>query len=415
MGKRDRKRPFGQAFAKKLWVDGDSEEGGVKFGKSGIGQLGYGVLGTILGFLDGKSIANFMMCSKELAEDDCAVVHADHAAKSTLKQLVGDEWMAEMEAKLEDRKRGSRLLAQIKEKEQIARVLRHANEALGLGLQKIASRLDENMNTWFKWPLLLHSSSKILFVETIDPESEPAIFTFEQTSELWAASKLDNPIAQRETAIILLTAPLPENDEDLQVCFCQGVFWLHRCAAYDNLAKSVLGSALSFPTEFKMGAVANDPDPGFVFQLFKEAAEAGFLDAQVNLGMICSGQFPSFHGEARFMFYDKQRAYDCWSKAAECKQPEGILNLGHMFSKGTGTGPASHPNPERAFKIWNELVRLGDPRGYYLVALCYKSGYGTAPNLNRARNYLHAILQMNPRPSIASQATTILRNIVSQS
>ncbi|CAB4478331.1 unnamed protein product [Rhizophagus irregularis] len=91
------------------------------------------------------------------------------------------------------------------------------------------------------------------------------------------------------------------------------------------------------------------------FELFKEAAGKGDIDAMNNLGKC----YQNGIGTEK----DKIRAFEMYKKAAGKGQLDAITKLGYCYEKGKGT----EKDEIRAFELYQEAAKGGDLFALYMV------------------------------------------------
>ncbi|GBG26476.1 Protein sel-1-like 1 [Hondaea fermentalgiana] len=378
-------------------------------------------------FLDARSLVQVSMVSSQHQSTEFLAM-LNEVAAAQLEEHFSEEWNEVMSARIRDAKNGSAHVRTLGAQPQLVMIASYARTKLGLSPERFHAGLDRLGRSRLLYVVTLFSSNLIKFADGVD-DSDGSVGGYEskhvtmgtdptaswgdwEFERIHRASSLDNPVAHREQAIRTFTSQsVPKNKKASASKFCRGIMWLQRAAPYDHLAKSLLASGLSFPDEFDVPELRKHLDPDLVAALYKDAAAFGLLDAQVNLGMIHTGKFAPFPAQERARFQDHAKSFSWWRKAADCAQPEAMINLGHMYAQGTAPECHGTPAEDAAFRIWERLAATGDLRGSFLVAICYANGRGVGQDLDRARALLKSIPRFAPESRLASEASAMLRSI----
>jgi|GEM_PF-238308 len=105
---------------------------------------------------------------------------------------------------------------------------------------------------------------------------------------------------------------------------------------------------------------------------FRKAAEQGEATAQLNLG-VCYG-----NGEG--VEEDKEEAVIWWRKAAEQGEAFAQSNLGVAYYRGEGV----EEDKEEAVIWWRKAAEQGDARSQYALGVCYYNGEGVEEDKEEA-------------------------------
>jgi TPR repeat protein len=90
---------------------------------------------------------------------------------------------------------------------------------------------------------------------------------------------------------------------------------------------------------------------------------------------------------------DYKGAVDLWTKAAERKHWQAMLNLANAYAQGDGVERDS----ERAVQIVEQAMKLGVPAAYDLMGTYYMNGTGVKQDASRAYGFLQLAADMgNP-------------------
>jgi uncharacterized protein len=109
------------------------------------------------------------------------------------------------------------------------------------------------------------------------------------------------------------------------------------------------------------GVIKSPENDQQAFKLFKEAAEAGYVEANVGLALCyetgrgCGG-------------LDHKLAYDCSLKAAQIGSPNGLHNLGYYHENGLGC----EKDISKAFDYYVKAAQIGHPQAMYFLGNLYK-------------------------------------------
>lgn len=372
----------------------------------------------VLEYLDAFSLANLSMTENRRQKFEMVNL-VNQIALEKVSRDFSEDLVNTMKAWVQDSENNRQHMRTLAAQPQLINIRNYASGKLGLTLNRLQTRLDDMGKTPLKWVMCWFSSSLIQFVEQVDNEHEEfgtdssLLWGAEEYRSIQRASLLDNPIAHRERAIRMFTKLSTNSKKEVNAArYCHGIFWLQRAAPYDHLAKSLLASGLSFPDEFDVPELKEGLDVHLILALYQDAASFGLLDAQVNLGMIFTGKFMPFPENLRASFCDHEISYKWWSKAANCGQPEALINLGHMYAQGNAPDCHGLPNEQRAFKIWHRLMHAGDLRGNFLIALCYANGRGVRQNYDSAISILCDVKNRASGTRLGAEATSTLRTIL---
>lgn len=145
--------------------------------------------------------------------------------------------------------------------------------------------------------------------------------------------------------------------------------------------------------------------------LYLNAAEKGNVDAILSLGYVysynrCEGKFfqdfrrAETEEDYRRKVDHRQRAFECFSAAAEYDIPEAYYKLGDMYQKGMGC----EESPESAFRCFVQAYKLCSPLDVYgrsgaalRLASCYERAYGCSHCFERALDLYEEAQQLFER------------------
>ena len=107
-------------------------------------------------------------------------------------------------------------------------------------------------------------------------------------------------------------------------------------------------------------------------ECFKEAAEGGNAQAQLNLGVMY------FNGRGVEQNYEK--AVECFKKAAERGNAQAQCNLGVMYENGRGV----EQSDEQAVECFKEAAEGGNAQAQLNLGVMYFNGRGVEQNYEKA-------------------------------
>lgn len=161
--------------------------------------------------------------------------------------------------------------------------------------------------------------------------------------------------------------------------------------------------------------------PEKAFNLYKECAEAGNVDAMTALGTLYQqGRgVARNHEQAKYWYtkaaeagnaaawsyvgrlhkdglgceQDFERSYYFYTKAAAAGAIEGIHDQAYMLYKGLGV----QQSYRQAFPLFKESAEKGDCNSMYFLGLFYRNGYGVVANSDSALYWLNKALELGER------------------
>ena len=71
-----------------------------------------------------------------------------------------------------------------------------------------------------------------------------------------------------------------------------------------------------------------------------------------------------------------KKSFDCFSRAAAQRDPNGFINLGTCYLRGFGCDQ----DLAMAFECFKSAAEAGHPEGMDNVSACYQFGHGVAPD-----------------------------------
>lgn len=108
--------------------------------------------------------------------------------------------------------------------------------------------------------------------------------------------------------------------------------------------------------------------------MLRKAADGGNVQALNALGTIATQEAIARRSGLSTNGLDRilKRSYDCFSKAAAKRDPNGFINLGTCYLRGFGC----RQDMAMAFTCFMSAAEAGHPEGMDNVSACYQFGHG---------------------------------------
>jgi len=108
-----------------------------------------------------------------------------------------------------------------------------------------------------------------------------------------------------------------------------------------------------------------------------------FFKKSAALGQNCKSY--SKCGDFYYSLGDKKSAMNCYKKAADLGDVQGLNNIGRMYESGFGDTP---PQPKLALQNYKDAHSMGNTDATINLALYYLSGQFQSKDLEQGKTYL---------------------------
>jgi hypothetical protein len=123
----------------------------------------------------------------------------------------------------------------------------------------------------------------------------------------------------------------------------------------------------------KANEAYNKQDFTIAFELFTELSKQGHADAITSLGFM--------YQNAQGCDKDEQKAFECYTKGAELKQPYALFNLAIIYMNGLGD---VQTDQFKAHDLHMQAAEREVPPAMYEVGLMLERGLGCVQNFSEA-------------------------------
>ena len=122
---------------------------------------------------------------------------------------------------------------------------------------------------------------------------------------------------------------------------------------------------------------------------YEKAADQGYLRAYHNMGII----YQTGLGD---VLVDYDKAFNCFKKASEEKNPDSFFSIGSCYLNGLGIDK----NEKEAAGWFIKAAEMGEPDSMFHLAWMYQEGIGVERNNELSTEYLYKSAEAGWEPAI---------------
>lgn len=191
---------------------------------------------------------------------------------------------------------------------------------------------------------------------------------FHQIEGLVTYNPLYHQLLMRDIEIILNEKIKPTTD--FKTIFMQEDEWQEAIAIYQKAMDGKSDAQIELGKFYK--SIGHDD---WAFAWYKEAANAGNLDAIYWLGNFCY--------EGIVVEKNWKKTFECYKEAAEKGHADAMNNYADMYFRGEYV----EKNEKRAFELFSIAADLGVPESMYTLGYMYENGVGTEKDLVKSKHW----------------------------